>query len=107
MTQQDGNGERDEQVEQILAALSRYQDAHPNAQMDVRRRNPVSIRIRIIDPDFQGMDRVDREPELWRILEQLPEEIFANVTMLLLLTPEEAKQSFANYEFENPIPSPL
>jgi len=97
----------DSDVEQIRVALTAYTKAHLNAQMGVRRQNSVSVRIRIIDPDFDGLDRVDREPEVWKILEALPENVFVQVTMLLLLTPEEAKHSLASLEFDDPIPSRL
>jgi hypothetical protein len=63
--------------------------------------------IRIIDPDFQGMDRIEREPAIWKLLHKLPEEVFVNITMLLLLTPEEAETSLASQEFDHPIPSRL
>jgi hypothetical protein len=33
--------------------------------------------------------------------------VFVNITMLLLLTPEEATKSFASQEFDHPIPSRL
>jgi hypothetical protein len=33
------------------------------------------------------MDRIEREPEIWKLLSKLPEEAFVNITMLLLLTP--------------------
>ena len=75
------------------------------AQIEGRRHNPVSIRLRIIDPDFQGMDRIAREPEIWQLLKKLPEEVFVNITMLLLLTPEEVEHSLASQEFDHPIPS--
>ena len=75
--------------------------------MDIegRRHNPVSIRLRIIDSDFQDMDRMAREPEIWKLLRKLPEEVFVNITMLLLLTPEEAEHALASQEFDHPIPS--
>ena len=101
----DENGQVDTQVQPVLDALAKYKDSHPNARIDVHRQNSMSIRVRIIDPEFAGMDRVDREPPIWRLLKTLPEGIFANLTMLLLLTPEEAEASLANLEFENPIPS--
>lgn len=97
----------DAQVQQVLDALGQYKCDHPNAQIEVRRQNSVSIRIRIVDPDFDGLDRVDREPSVWNVLETLPEEVFANITMLLLLTPDETEGSLANREFEDPIPSRL
>ena len=65
----------------------------------------MSIRLRIIDPDFQGMDRIEREPEIWELLRKLPEEVAVNITMLLLLTPEEAEHSLASQECDYPIPS--
>jgi hypothetical protein len=74
-------------------------------QIEGRRQNSVSIRLRIIDPDFQGMDRIEREPEMWRLLRKLPEEVFVNITMLLLLTPEEAEHSLSSQVFDHPIPS--
>ena len=97
----------DVQVQQVLRVLDQYKGDHPNAQIDVRRQNSVSIRIRIIDPDFGGLDRVDREPAVWRVLKTLPEEVFTNITMLLLLAPDETERSLANQEFEDPIPSRL
>ncbi len=102
------NGDQtDTQVQQVLEALRDYQDAHPAAQVDARRQNSVSVRIRIIDPAFAGQDRVDREPAVWRLLNTLPEDVFSNITMLLLITPAEAEHSLANLEFEDPIPSRL
>lgn len=97
----------DTQVQLIRDALSRYESDHPNARIDVRRQNSVSIRIRIIDRDFAGLDRVDREPAVWDVLKTLPEEVFTNITMLLLLAPDETERSWANREFEDPIPSRL
>ena len=95
----------DVQVQQILDALAEYERVHPLTQIEGRRQNPVSIRLRIIDPDFQGIDRIAREPEIWKLLRKLPEEAFVNITMLLLLTPEEAEHSLASQEFDHPIPS--
>ena len=51
------------------------------------------------------MDRIARESAIWKLLHQLPEEVFVNITMLLLLTPEETAHSLASQEFEHPIPS--
>ncbi len=97
----------DAHVQQILEVLDKYRFDHPQAQIDAYRRNPASIRIRIIDPDFQGIDRLRREDPVWPLLEELPEEVRAEISMLVLLTPEERSTSFANLEFENPVPSLL
>jgi len=101
------NRNTDAQIQQILAVLEQYKGDHPNAQIEARRQNSVSLRIRLIDPDFNGFDRVDREPPVWDILKTLPEEVFSNITMLLLLTPDETEGSLANQEFDDPIPSRL
>jgi hypothetical protein len=51
------------------------------------------------------MDRIEREPAVWKLLHQLPEEVFVNITMLLLLTPAETEDSLASQEFDHPVPS--
>ncbi len=76
------------EVQQILDALTEYARNHPH-----------------IDPDFQAIDRIERDPEIWELLRKLPEEVFVNITMLLLLTPEEAAHSLASQEFDHPIPA--
>jgi len=101
------NQQNDAQMQQVLDSLAEYLDSHPNAQISARRQNSVSIRVRIIDDDFRGMDRVDREPAVWKLLKSLPEDILSDITMLLLLTPQEAERSLANLEFNDPIPSRL
>jgi len=105
MARIDRSTQPDRQVQRILDILAAYEQTHPQAQIEGRRHNPVSIRLRIIDPDFQSLGRIEREPEIWQLLRKLPEEVFVNITMLLLLTPEEAEHSLASQEFEHPIPS--
>jgi stress-induced morphogen len=105
MARIDRRAKPDVQVQQILDVLTEYERSHQQAHIEGRRHNPVSIRLRIIDPDFQGMDRIAREPEIWKLLSKLPEEVFVNITMLLLLTPEEAEHSLASQEFDHPIPA--
>jgi hypothetical protein len=105
MARRDCSTKPDVQVQQVLDTLTEYERLYPLAQIEGRRHNPVSIRLRIIDPDFQGSDRLAREPEMWKLLRKLPEEVFVSITMLLLLTPEEAKHSLASQEFDHPIPS--
>ena len=97
----------DRQVQEIYAVLAPYQTAHASAQIDVRRRHEVAIHIRVIDPDFRGVRRVEREDRFWPLLHQLPYETLADISILLLLTPEEATRSMANMEFENPVSWPL
>ena len=91
----------------IIAALRAYEADHPRAQIDVYRQNAVSVRVRIIDPDFAGQGKPQRSQQAWRYLGGLPEEVQSDISTVFLLTPGETKKSFANLEFEDPIPSKL
>jgi hypothetical protein len=63
MARIDRSTQPDRQVHQILDILATHERIHPQAKIEWRRQNPVSIHLRIIDPHFQGMDRLAREPE--------------------------------------------
>jgi hypothetical protein len=91
------------QVEKLL--VDRYLADHPRAEVKVKRQNPYSLRIRIIDPDFHGIDRATRDEKAWEILDDLADEILSEITMLVLLAPDESKSSLANLEFDHPSPS--
>lgn len=101
------HGPSDGVIDEIAAALTAYQADHPAAQIDVYRQNSVSVRVRIVDPDFAELDRSGRHDRIWEYLDRLPEDLLAEISMLLLLTPEELSDSFANVEFEDPLPSRL
>ena len=92
-------------IDQIVAALGKYEADHGQSRIDVYRQNPVSVRVRIIDPDFAGQGKPQRSQQVWRCLDQLPDEVQSDISTMLLLTPDETKQSFANVEFEDPVPS--
>ena len=93
----------DNQVQTILYILQPYKDKHPNGQITISEVNVLSIRIRVIDPDFEHMTVLEREDEIWPLLKKLHDEIYLNLSMVLLLSPKEAETSWANFEFENPI----
>jgi hypothetical protein len=97
----------DEVLKQIVEALKKYNAAHPRANIVVYRHSSVSVRIRVISSEFKGTRWAEREDDLWPILRELPEEVMAEISLLLMFTPQEAKKSFANMEFDDPVPSPL
>jgi|ERR1019366_7103250 hypothetical protein len=99
------NKKIDPVLKQVIKALEQYAEAHPNARIEVYRHNNVSVRIRVIDPSFKGISRGQRGDDMWAILRELPEETVADITLLIMLTPAEAKKSFASMEFDDPIPS--
>ena len=77
------------------------------AEVKAYRYNSASIRVRIIDGRFGGHSRPEREELILPLLEQLPEDVQSDITMLLLLTPDEMSGSLLNLEFEDPSPSML
>lgn len=97
----------DKILKQFIKVLEDYESKHPNAEIEAYRHNSVSVRVRIINPDFKGKDRGEREDEIWPLVEKLPEQTVSELSLLLLFTPQEAKKSFANAEFDDPIPSPV
>lgn len=100
-------GKSDAVIERLIESLRNYEADHPEARIDLYRQNPVSVRIRIIDAHLEGLDRTERCKLAWSYLDQLPDEVQADISSLLLLTPQETALSFANVEFEDPVPSLL
>ena len=94
----------DRDVASIRNALNGYAALHPRAKIDVYRYNSCSIRIRVIDPDFKGLDRVERDNRIWVHLDEVEEDARSQVTMIVLLVPGEEKSSLGNLEFSNPSP---
>src|SRR4051794_33343240 len=100
-------GNCDEVVNTIKSLLRKYEKDHPKAKIDVYRQDPFSVRIRIVDPDFARQEKSERHRLVWSYLDRLPDEAQSDISMLLLLTPREKKMSFANMEFDDPVPSKL
>ena len=100
-------GESDEIIERIVEALRVYEADHPNARIDLYRQNSVSVRVRIIDPDLADLNRAERNKYVWKYFDILSEDDQSEVSSLILLKPDEVEKSFANFEFEDPVPSGL
>lgn len=87
-------------VEAIAGAVRRYTDAHPAAEATVYRNSNVSVRVRIVDPDFRGKSRSERHKIVWPLLYALDADTLGDRTVLLLLTPDEQDGSIANRDFQ-------
>src|ERR1700683_3129369 len=98
-------GKKDKVIEKIVRVLKTYEKENPEAQIDIYRQSPVSIRVRIIDPSLHGMDKSARHEKAWHFLGQLPDEVQGDISMLVLLAPNETAASFGNLEFNDPVPS--
>ena len=93
-------------IEKVLR--DHFPDSPEDYPPEVYRYNPAAIRVRLVNPRFQKKDRIEREEMVLPILqEELPKETWWDVTSVLLLSPDEVEDSFANREFENPTPSRL
>jgi hypothetical protein len=71
------------------------------------RFNRYSIRVRLVDKQFKGMSLSERYKLVDPLIQSLPEETQADITILLILAPDEMDRSAMNIEFETPTPSPL
>ncbi|MDB5384460.1 MAG: hypothetical protein JWM11_106 [Planctomycetaceae bacterium] len=83
-------------------------------KVDAYRYNSASIRLRVIDSQFDGLSREKRDALVEPYLEQLPERTQADIMTLFTFTPAEVQQTpekfkgyFLNAEFEHPSPSML
>jgi hypothetical protein len=101
-------GNADAEVESLKDALSAYEIEHPGAEASLYRQNSASIRLRVVDRRFEGISKSRRHADVWEFLAQrVPEDTLADVSLVLTLAPAELGSSFANFEFERPIPSHL
>jgi stress-induced morphogen len=92
-------------------AIERVIDAEfPDSPKELPRAyrySPVSIRVRIVDPRFKGKNRSEREKMVLPLIRSLPDETQEDLTILLLLAPDELEDSLMNREYEQPSPSLL
>lgn len=83
-------------------------------QADSYRYNSASIRIRVVDPKFEGKSREERDSMVEPFLDQLPEDTQKDVVTLFTFAPSEIERTattlrehLLNTEFEDPGPSTL
>jgi stress-induced morphogen len=83
-------------------------------QVDSYRYNSASIRVRVIDPRFEGMSREKRDAMVEQYLDQLPPETQRDIVTLFTFAPLELERTpttfreyMLNTEFDDPSPSTL
>jgi hypothetical protein len=83
-------------------------------KVDAYRYNSASIRLRVIDPRFEGLPTEKRDAMIEPHLEQLPERTQADILSLFTFAPSELQQDsktlkefLLNKEFDDPSPSRL
>ena len=83
-------------------------------QVDAYRYNSASIRVRMIDPRFEGLPPDKRDAMVEPYLDLLPERTQADIMNLFTFAPSELQQTpntfrefLLNTEFDDPSPSML
>ena len=80
-------------------------------RVDAYRFNSASIRVRVIDPRFEGKSIEEREEMVLPLLQKLPKRTQEDILLLLTLAPSELqgmnRHLLVNLEFEQPLPSRL
>lgn len=81
-------------------------------RVDAYRYNSASIRVRVVDPRFEGLSRDERISLVEKQLEQLPDRTQGDILNLLTFAPSELPippdsllQFWLNAEFDEPSPS--
>ena len=101
-------GRRDELVRKLKTVLDEFEKEHPGAIASVYRQNSASIRVRIVADRFDGKSKGARHDYAWKfITDRLTDDEIQEISVLLLLTPDEQTSSMMNFEFDDPISSKL
>ena len=78
---------------------------------DAYRYNSASLRIRVIDPRFEGLSAEQRDALVEPLLDELDPRTQADIVNLITRSPSElsgtGRRSLANFEFDEPSPSTL
>jgi hypothetical protein len=83
-------------------------------QADSYRYNSASIRVRVIDPQFERMPREKRDAMVEQYLDKLPPETQRDIVTLFTFAPSDLERTpttfreyMLNTEFDHPSPSRL
>lgn len=98
-------GTTDPRLDEFVAALEKFQADYPDAEISLYRHGRYSVRVRIVAPAFAGRSKTERHRLAWPYVVGLPEETLSDLSSFLLLAPDEKASSFANFEFDDPLPS--
>jgi hypothetical protein len=95
------------QTKQVERLVDKHFPDCPKDFPRAYRYSPASIRVRIVDERFKEMNRSERWKMVMPLIRTLPEDIRQELTVLLLLSPDELSDSLMNREYEKPSPHQL
>lgn len=87
--------QRTEETRQVEAAFK----AAGWLGVDAYRYNSASIRLRVIDNRFEGVDRFHRIPMLDACLDKLPLETQSDLVVLFVFAPSDLQETWQTYRF--------
>ena len=82
-------GDADAAVDAIRHALAAYMADHPGSDVELYRADEFDVRIKIVDPGFQGMRRILRHEGVWKYLGSLPAEAAIQAMTVAKIAPGE------------------
>jgi stress-induced morphogen len=92
---------QNEETNRVVAALSTV-----FSSTDAYQFNPASIRVRVIDPQFEGKSAEERDALIERVLQTLPEDTQSKIINVYTFAPRElqpvSREYLLNEEFEHP-----
>lgn len=102
----DWEQKRTEQTKKIEQKLGQHFHT-----VNAYRQNSASIRVRVIDERFEGMDRDEREAIVMPHIMALPKRTREDILLIIMLAPGELQtpgvHRLTNHEFEHPLTSNL
>ena len=97
------HGESDDVVDAIAGALDLYVGEHPEARTEVVRLSPVTVWIRVIDPDLAAVDDFGRVHYVWKHILKLPDPIPGHIGRTVPVLPEEAESHITSILFDDAV----
>lgn len=97
-------GKADPAVRALQRRLAEYEARYPNAEIELYRSNAACIRVRVVDRRFGRMSFTDRHDHLWDFLQEgVPDDVMSQISVLLPVTPAQAKQDNYRIDFDDPV----
>ena len=95
------HGSSDDVVDAIAGALDRYRQEHPRSKAEVVRLSPVTVWIRVVDPDLAKVDDYGRVHYVWKHILELPDPIPGHIGRTVPVLPEEVETHVTSMLFDD------
>jgi hypothetical protein len=94
------NGKKTKETKNIEAILKEHFPGYPQDYPPLAYRfSPASIRVRLVHDSFRGKTLSVREDMVLPVIRKLPPKTQADITNLLLFSPNEVDKPIVNLQF--------